>query len=418
MKTTPFALAAAVSLLAPALLSAQSGGLKDPSKTAPAPAPAEKPAEEGPTLKSRQSTVFGLLVMEIGEGKLAGQASQMNCTAVKQGIDPAVLKFNQDVGSQMEGALNEVKKFMSVRHNGWPSGWVIELSFEDRYQPKDGPSAACACALMVDSLVTGTPLSDNTAVTGDLTAAGTVQPVGGVPDKLRAAATKHCTVACIPIKNARSMADHALLKGPRPLTAIQIFTAEKFDDAKKVASNPRDPAVEEAIKEFNEIARVLNTNANPAAAVRHPKVVERLRKVLASAPNHLSAKLLLEMATGTGTKALSAAGSLEAINSESEALVSGIRSGTPEKLSKDKIADALSRLTAIRPRLDKRTTAYADALVDFGKAFRQYSADGGPDTASEAQKAILDLRAKGSRVSAEWDKLRTDQALMETVMDQ
>lgn len=420
MKSTLTGFAAAVSLCTASFTAAQTGGLKDPSKDAAAPAekaPAAA-AEDGPTLKSRQSTVFGLLVMQIGEGKLAGQASQMNCTAVKGGTDPAVLKFNQDVGPEMEGALNEVKKYMSVKHNGWPNGWVIEMSFEDRYQPKDGPSAAVACALMLDSLITGDPLQEKVAVTGDLTAAGTVQPVGGVPDKLRAAAAKQCTVACIPIKNARSMADHALLKGPRVLTAIQIFTTEKFEDARKVAGTPRDPEVVKAISEFTEIARVLNANANPAAAVRHPKVVERLRKVLASAPNHLSAKLLLDMATGTGTKALSAAGSLEAIHSESEALVSGIRSGAPEKLSKDKIADALSRLTAIRPRLDKRTTAYADALVDFGKAFRQYSADGGPDTASEAQKAVLDLRSKASRVSSEWDKLRTDQALMETVMDQ
>ena len=406
-------LTATASLLLPAALHAQ---LKDPTKEDPAKsAPAAEPAAPG--LKSRQSTVYGLLVMQIGEGKLAGQASQMNCTATKGGIDPAVLKFNQDVGKDMDGALNEVKKYMEVRHNDWPKGWVIELSFEDRYQPKDGPSAAVACALMVDSLITGTPLQDKTAITGDMTASGMVQPVGGVPDKLRAAAAKHCTIACIPVKNGRSMADHMLLKGPKPVTAIQIFTAEKFDDAKKVASTPRDPGVEKAISEFAEIARVLNANPNPASAVQHPKVIERLRSVLASAPNHLSAKLLLELAEGKGSKVLSAAGSLEAINSESEALLAGLRSGKPEKLAKDKLADSLSRLNAIRPRLDKRTAPYADSLLDFGKAFRFYSGDS-PDTRTEAVKALSDLQTKGKRVQAEWDKLRSDQALMETVMDQ
>jgi hypothetical protein len=408
----------AVILAVPGFLRAQ---LTDPTKSKPAPAaaaPAAPASGASPAVKSRQSTVYGLLVMEIGEGKLAGQASQMNCTAVQGGGDPAVLKFNQDVGKDMEGALNEVKKFMSVRHNGWPNGWVIELSFEDRYRPKDGPSAAVACALMLESLLTGTPLQDKTAITGDLNASGLVQPVGGVPDKLRAAAAKNCTVACIPIKNGRSMADHALLKGPRPLTAIQIFTAEKFDDVKKVAGTPRDPGVEKAITGFAEIARVLNANANPAAAVKHPKVVERLKAVLQSAPNHLSAKLLLEMATGASNKFLSAPGSLEAINSESEALLAGIRSGAPEKLARDKMADSLSRLTAIRPRLDKRTIPYADAIVDFGKAVRYYSTSDTPDTRTEAIKALSDLQAKAKRVESEWDRLRSDQALMETVMDQ
>lgn len=170
--------------------------------------------------------------------------------------------------------------------------------------------------------------------------------------------------------------------------------------------------------EFAEIARVLNANANPASAVKHPKVIERLRAVLAHAPNHLSAKLLLEMAEGKGNKALSAAGSLEAINSESEALLAGIRSGKPEKLSKDKMADSLSRLNTIRPRLDKRTTAYADSILDFGKAYRYYSVSDTPDTRTEAMKALQDLQSKSQRVKSEWEKLRSDQALMETVMDQ
>jgi hypothetical protein len=355
--------------------------------------------------------------MELGEGKLAGQASQMNATAVQGGTGPAPLKFNQKVGKDMESALNEVQKYLSVLHNGWPSGWSIELSFENHYNPKDGPSAAVACALMVDSLLTGNPLQDKTAITGDLNANGVVRPVGGVPDKLRGAAKRDCTVACIPVKNGRSMADHALLQGPKPLLAIQIFTAEKFEEAKKVAGTPRDPGVEKAITEFAEIARVLNAQREPAAVLRNPKVIERLKSVVKNAPNHLSAKLLLDMAEGRSSKLLSAAGSVEAIQSESEALLTGIRSGKPEKLEKDKIADSLSRLNILRPRLDKRTIPYVDAIVDLGKVIRFYKADA-PDTRTEAVKAVTELREKAARVDAEWMRLKSDQTLMETVMDQ
>ncbi len=399
----------------------QSPAARPAPKPAPAlPAETAKPAAaDASGLKARQSTIYGLLVMDLGEGNLAGQASQMNCTATQGGREPASLKFNQKVGSDMDGALNEVRKFLEVRHNGWPSGWQIEMSFEDRYTPKDGPSAAVACALMVDSLITGAPLMDKTAITGDLTAAGTVQPVGGVPDKLRAAVTKQCTVACIPVKNGRSMADHMLLKGVRPVTAIQIFVTEKFDDAKKVAGSPRDPAVAKAIAEFSEIARVLNANANPAAAVRHPKVIERLRSVLKSAPNHLSARLLLDYAEGRGAKVLSASGSLDAIQSESAALLAGLRAGDPGKLGRDKVADAVSALTNLRPRLDKRTHAYADALLDFGRAFRQYTTGNSqPGTRSEAVKALDDLGAKANRVNTEFEKLRSDKLLMETVLQE
>lgn len=410
MNILPFALA---SLCLSPVLHAQ----KDPTKEpAPAPAPA---AAGGPAVKANQSTLYGLLVMEIGEGKLAGQASQMNCTAVKKGTGDAVLKFNQEVGSDMTSALNEVQKYINVRHKGWPTGYTIEMSFEDRYQPKDGPSAAVACALMVDSLLSGQALDQATAVTGDMTATGSVQPVGGVPDKLRAAADKKCSVACIPLKNARSMADYCLLKGLRPATTIQIFTAEKFDDARKVASLPRDADVEKAVKEFAEIARVLNANANPSGAVKHPKVIERLQSVLKAAPNHLSARILLETATGTGAKILSAAGSLEAINTEAEALINGIRSGKAEGIGNDKVADAVGRLSKLRPTLDKRTYAYTDALLDFGRAFRNYTTGNNtPQTRTTFERAIADINSKAARVKSEWDKLRSDQALMETVINQ
>ena len=45
-----------------------------------------------------------------------------------KGSEPAELKFNQSVGKQMEGALNEVHKFMEVRHNGWPYGIRVEMA--------------------------------------------------------------------------------------------------------------------------------------------------------------------------------------------------------------------------------------------------------------------------------------------------
>src|SRR5262245_53509568 len=53
--------------------------------TPAAPAAAPAAAADPNALKSRQSTLYGLLVMDLGEGKLAGQAQQMNCTASQRG---------------------------------------------------------------------------------------------------------------------------------------------------------------------------------------------------------------------------------------------------------------------------------------------------------------------------------------------
>ena len=110
----------------------------------------------------------------------------MNATATpldKRG-NPTNIRFNQRVGKAMDSALKEVTKYLRVKHDTWPSGYDIEIAFEDRFTAKDGPSAAICCALLLDSLVSGKTIDPFFAVTGDMNADGSVQPVGGCQQKL------------------------------------------------------------------------------------------------------------------------------------------------------------------------------------------------------------------------------------------
>ena len=137
----------------------------------------------------------------------------MNATATpldKRG-NPTNIRFNQRVGKAMDSALKEVTKYLRVKHDTWPSGYDIEIAFEDRFTAKDGPSAAICCALLLDSLVSGKTIDPFFAVTGDMNADGSVQPVGGVPAKVRGAFSKSCKYVAIPTKNARSLSDLVLL---------------------------------------------------------------------------------------------------------------------------------------------------------------------------------------------------------------
>ena len=104
-----------------------------------------------------QSRINGLVVQQLPGGNLAGSASTVNATALKEpGQKDLLFTFNQDVGPMMGGCLEEVIKFLRVRYadkeDKIPTGFKIELGFQDKYVPKDGPSAATLFTLLLDSL--------------------------------------------------------------------------------------------------------------------------------------------------------------------------------------------------------------------------------------------------------------------------
>ncbi|MCY0869671.1 MAG: ATP-dependent protease LonB [Firmicutes bacterium] len=67
--------------------------------------------------------------------------------------------------------------------------------------PVDGPSAGLAMALAIYSAVHSLPVDPGTAVTGEVSVTGAVRPVGGVPEKIEAAAAAGARRALIPVGN-------------------------------------------------------------------------------------------------------------------------------------------------------------------------------------------------------------------------
>lgn len=363
-----------------------------------------------------QSGIKGLVVLEVGPSTFAGKATQMNCTAVPN-ADKSVqteLKFNQAVGESMEKALHEVRKHLTVVRGELPTGYTLEFAFEDKYSPKDGPSAAVACALMMDALLTGTEIDPKFAVTGDLNADGAVQPVGGVPDKIRGAAKRDCTHVAVPQQVEIDLGDLLLTEGPKPLWDIQIFAIKTLEEAQALASTARPEKLQKALDGFAEIQRVLQQRKDPAL-LANPKVLERLRAVVESAPNHLSAKLLLLQGTGKAPKTLSLRGSLEYIDKSTGTLLSNIKTPRPEGVDADLLGKALSELVRIRTKLDTRTLSYADTLSEFGTMLRNLK-NNPPKGPTEGLKALGKLREAGGRVDAAVAKLRGDKTLMEELM--
>lgn len=73
--------------------------------------------------------------------------------------------------------------------------------------PKDGPSAGITLTTALVSLLTGTPIRNDIAMTGEVTLQGRVLPVGGIREKCLAALNLGIHNVIIPLANAKDLED-------------------------------------------------------------------------------------------------------------------------------------------------------------------------------------------------------------------
>lgn len=391
----------------PALASTDADTKKDPAKSGDPKPPAEAAPVEMTAgtsgLKARTCRMNGLLVAVLPNGRTAGATSQMNAIALPDANrSEASLRFNQETGGQMEKSLEEVRKFHTVRQGAWPKGYAIEISFADKYSPKDGPSAAVACGLLLEGLYTNTTWDPAVAVTGDMNSDGSVQPVGGVPAKIRGAAAKQCRIVGIPAANERAVRDLLISEGPSTLVSINIFGMKEFSHARDLAVSNRAAGLVTALTEYDKIIKAAPTGPQLAAWIKLPGVVGQLRKVVAAAPHHLSAKLLLESAEARGPQSMSIAGSLEAIDFEAGDLMDAVKSSIGSMglsgLKEDKLGDAVFRLSRIRGKMHPETRPLLDSIENFSKVVRGFL-NNPPNSAAYANKAAEAIQAASNKVS-------------------
>jgi ATP-dependent Lon protease len=93
--------------------------------------------------------------------------------------------------------------------------------------PKDGPSAGVAMFMALTSLLTGKVIRNDTAMTGEISLRGLVLPVGGIKEKVVAAAAAGIKRVMLPARNKRDYEDI-----PEEVRkSLEFVWLERVDDA-------------------------------------------------------------------------------------------------------------------------------------------------------------------------------------------
>ena len=105
----------------------------------------------------------------------------------------------------------------------------IHIHVPDGATPKDGPSAGITLTTALASLVSGVPVSPTVAMTGEVSLQGSINPIGGLPEKLMAAQRSGVKQVFIPQDNLEDLKDVASEVRDQ-LTIIPVQTVREVLD--------------------------------------------------------------------------------------------------------------------------------------------------------------------------------------------
>ena len=145
------------------------------------------------------------------------------------------------------------------------SEWGIDTDFFDGLDihihlpsgaiPKDGPSAGVTLTTVLASLLSGRPVRNDLAMTGEVTLRGKVLPVGGIKEKILAAQRAGITTVILPKHNEKDLEDV-----PKNIKdRLCFFLVDRVDQVLKLAL--ADKTTEESQKELKEFEELLVPSA-------------------------------------------------------------------------------------------------------------------------------------------------------------
>ena len=161
---------------------------------------------------------------------VGGEMLEVECTTMP---GKSVLKLTGQLGDVMKESAETA--FSWVRAHSEPLGLEREFYKEidvhihvpEGAVPKDGPSAGVTMTTALVSALTGRPVRQDVAMTGEITLRGRVLPIGGLKEKTLAAYRSGIRTLIIPEENQKDLEKI-------PDYVLGLFTVKPVKDIQEV----------------------------------------------------------------------------------------------------------------------------------------------------------------------------------------
>jgi len=141
----------------------------------------------------------------------------------------------------------------------------IHVHVPEGATPKDGPSAGIAMATAIISVMTGIPVRNDVAMTGEITLRGRVLPIGGLKEKLLAALRGGIKTVLIPEENVRDLAEIPdIVK-----EGMEIVPVSRMDEVVKRALVRQPEPIEWNFEEAPAVSTSVETSDEATAGLTH-----------------------------------------------------------------------------------------------------------------------------------------------------
>jgi hypothetical protein len=360
------------------------------------------------------SNINGLVVMTSAGSAEVGAVSRIVMTYRASGSQALGVKLLREGADKTQVSMEEAIRYWERIRKSVPlPGGTLEVSFEDKFSKKDGPSAGAAFAVLLRSFSDPFQIDPAFAMTGDVSVEGRLLQIGGAFAKVRGAVNGRCERVGIPLVNELELIDGLVMNGPATLGEIEIYGLETIEDAVALARVDRDEKVRQASTSFASLKTAFDKKLKTSDTAATADIQKHAAAVLALAPRHLSAKLINAWNLRTLPRTLSLAASLDEAHDVFYGYLMVIRSGegpsfkdVAEEPKTTNVNETLRKLREVMPKLHPDAQKGATKLENCCLQIQRYIQARAPldrqeKKCDDLEKQISDLKLKIERARAE-----------------